>query len=98
VDKKTINMPTAKTLFAELIEKGGSPEAMVNERGLGQVSDTAAIEKFAAETIAANPKVVEDFKSGKQPALQFLVGQVMKLSKGKANPQLAADIIKSKIM
>ena len=98
VDKKVINMPTAKTLFAELIEKGGSPEAMVKERGLGQVSDTAAIEKFAAETIAANPKVVEDFKSGKQPALQFLVGQVMKLSKGKANPQLAADIIESKII
>ena len=94
VEKKTINMPTAKGLFAELIEKGGSPEALVKERGLGQVSDTAAIEKFAAEVIAANPKVVDDFKGGKQPALQFLVGQVMKLSKGKANPQLAADTIR----
>ncbi|MCL1856640.1 MAG: Asp-tRNA(Asn)/Glu-tRNA(Gln) amidotransferase subunit GatB [Kiritimatiellaeota bacterium] len=98
VDKKVVNMPTAKTLFAELIEKGGSPEAMVKERGLGQVSDTAAIEKFAAEVVAANPKVVDDFKNGKQAALQFLVGQVMKLSRGKANPQLAAAAIQKEIM
>ena len=97
VDKKTINMPTAKELFVELFEKGGSPAEMVKTRGLAQVTDTSAIEKFAADVVAANPKVVADFKNGKQAALQFLVGQVMKLSKGKANPQMAAELIQKVI-
>ena len=97
IDSKVINGATAKTLFAELFEKGGMPAVMVKERGLGQVSDTGAIEKFAEDVIAANPKVVEDYRNGKQAALQFLVGQVMKLSKGKANPQMAGDLIVAKI-
>ena len=97
LDKKTINMPTAKELFPELFEKGGDPEAMVKERGLGQVSDSGAIEGFAKQVIEANPKVVEDFLGGKGPALQFLVGQIMKLSRGKANPQMAAEVIKKQL-
>jgi len=97
VETKAINMPVAKGLLDELFETGGDPAAWVKERGLAQVSDTGAIEQFAREVIAAHPKVVEDFKGGKQPALQFLVGQVMKLSRGKANPQMAGEMIKQMI-
>lgn len=97
LDNKTINMPVAKELFIELFEKGGDPGAMVAERGLGQVSDTGAIDQFAKDVVAANPKVAEDLKSGKKAALQFLVGQVMKLSRGKANPQMAGDAIERQL-
>jgi len=93
IDAKTINGATAKALFAEMFEKGGMPAVMVKERGLGQVSDTGAIETLAEKVIEANPKVVDDYRHGKQAALQFLVGQVMKLSKGKANPQVAMELI-----
>lgn len=97
VDDKTINMPIAKELLVELFEKGGDPAEIVRARGLAQVSDTGAIEGFAREAVAANPKVVEDFRGGKKAALQFLVGQVMKLSKGKANPKMAAEAIEKVI-
>lgn len=97
VDAKTINMPTAKELFAELFEKGGMPGIRVKERGLAQVSDSGAIAGLADEVVAANPKVVADFLGGKAAALQFLVGQVMKLSKGKANPTMAGELIQAAI-
>lgn len=93
VDAKTINGPTAKELFAELFEKGGDPVALVRERGLAQVSDTGAVETLARQAIEANPKAVAEFKGGKQASLQFLVGQVMKLSRGKANPKLAGEVL-----
>ncbi len=97
VEKKTINGPTAKELFNEMFEKGGDPEAMVKERGLAQVSDDSAIDAFVQAAIDANPKVVADFLGGKKAALQFLVGQVMKASRGKANPGLAAQAIQRKL-
>ena len=93
VADQTINMPVAKELFGEIFEKGGDPGAMVKARGLGQVSDAGAIDALARQVVEANPKVVEDFKGGKKQALQFLVGQVMKLSKGKANPAMAGEAI-----
>ncbi len=94
VDAKTINSSAAKEVFQVLFEKGGDPEAIVKDKGLAQVSDTGAIDEFAAQAIAANEKVAEEFRGGKEAALQFLVGQVMKLSRGKANPQLAAEALK----
>ena len=97
VEAKTINMPTAKALFAEVFEKGGDPGALVKERGLAQVSVDSAIEGFVQAAIDANPKVVADFLGGKKAALQFLVGQVMKASRGKANPGLAAQAIQKKL-
>ena len=93
VDAKTINGPTAKELFAEIFEKGGDPAALVKERGLAQVSDAGAVEALARQAIDANPKAVAEFQAGKKASLQFLVGQVMKLSKGKANPKLAAEAL-----
>jgi aspartyl-tRNA(Asn)/glutamyl-tRNA(Gln) amidotransferase subunit B len=98
VEAKTINMPTAKALFAEIFEKGGDPEALVKERGLAQVSDDSTMDGFVSAAIDANPKVVADFLGGKKAALQFLVGQVMKASRGKANPGLAAERIQKKLL
>jgi aspartyl-tRNA(Asn)/glutamyl-tRNA(Gln) amidotransferase subunit B len=97
VDRKVINMPSAKEIFAVLMEKGGDPEALVKEKGLAQVSDTGAMEAFVEQAVAANPKVVADFQAGKGAALQFLVGQVMKLSRGKANPGLAQELLKKRL-
>ena len=97
VDAKTINMPAAKEVFQVLFEQGGDPAAIVKDKGLAQVSDTGAIDGFAEQAIAANEKVAAEFRGGKEAALMFLVGQVMKLSKGKANPQLAAEALRRKL-
>jgi aspartyl-tRNA(Asn)/glutamyl-tRNA(Gln) amidotransferase subunit B len=97
VDAKTISSSAAQQVFAEMFETGKSPAAIVQEKGLAQVSDTGAIEKFCDEAIAANPGPAADFKAGKVAALNFLKGQVMKLSKGKANPGLAGEILERKL-
>ena len=71
--------------------------SIVQEKGLAQVSDTGAIEKFCDDALAANPKSVADYKSGNVIAINFLKGQVMKLSKGKANPALVGEILERKL-
>jgi len=93
----TINGPTLKELLPEIFEKGGDPEAIVKERGLGAVSDTGALEAFIDQAIAANPGPVADFKAGKKAAAGFFVGQVMKLSKGKADPKIVAPLVAKKL-
>ena len=93
----TINGPTVKALLPEIFEKGGDPEAIVKERGLGAVSDTAALEAFVDQAIAANPGPVADFKAGKKAAAGFFVGQVMKLSKGKADPKIVGGLVAKKL-
>ena len=95
VEARTINGPTAKELLEEIFEKGGDPDAIVKERGLAQVSDAGAVEALARQAIDANPKPAAEFRAGKKASLQFLVGQVMKLSKGKANPKLAAEALRA---
>ena len=97
VETKIISSSAAQQVFAEMFETGKSPAAIVQEKGLAQVSDTGAIEKFCDEVIAANPGPVADFKAGKAAALNFLKGQVMKLSKGKANPAVAGEILERKL-
>jgi aspartyl-tRNA(Asn)/glutamyl-tRNA(Gln) amidotransferase subunit B len=97
VDSKTINNPTAKEIFAHLFENGGDPEALVIEKGLAQVSDSGAIEKLVEQAIAANPKSVADYRSGKKASAKFLVGQVMKMSKGKADPEMVGRMIEKKL-
>jgi aspartyl-tRNA(Asn)/glutamyl-tRNA(Gln) amidotransferase subunit B len=97
VEAKTISSAGAQQVFAEMFESGKSPAAIVQEKGLAQVSDTGAIEKFCDEAIAANPGPASDFRSGKTAALNFLKGQVMKLSKGKANPALVGEILERKL-
>lgn len=97
IDAKTINQTTAKEVFALLVAEGGDPDAIVKAKGLGQVSDSSAIEAFVDQAIAANPKSVESFKEGKEAALQHLVGQVMKLSRGKANPAMVIPMLRSRM-
>ena len=97
VENQTISGSGAQQVFAEMFQTGKAPALIVQEKGLAQVSDTRAIEKLCEEVIAANPGPVADFKAGKVAALNFLKGQVMKLSKGKANPALAGSILESKL-
>ena len=97
VDKGVINGPTAKELLPELFQNGGLPKALVESRGLAQVSDTQAIEAFVDQALAANAKSVEDYRAGKKAAAGFLVGQAMKLSKGKADPKLVAKRVAEKL-
>jgi aspartyl-tRNA(Asn)/glutamyl-tRNA(Gln) amidotransferase subunit B len=80
-----------------MLVTGKAPSALVEELGLSQVSDVGALEAFCDQAIAANPKSVADFKAGKQNALNALKGQVMKLSKGTANPQLVGEILVKKL-
>jgi aspartyl-tRNA(Asn)/glutamyl-tRNA(Gln) amidotransferase subunit B len=97
IEGGTISGRQGKEVFAEMMISGKAPAVIVEEKGLKQVSDTGAIEAFCDEVIAANPASVADFKSGKEAALNFLKGQVMKLSKGKANPALAGEILAKKL-
>jgi aspartyl-tRNA(Asn)/glutamyl-tRNA(Gln) amidotransferase subunit B len=97
VESKTISNSAAQQVFAEMFDTGKAPAAIVQEKGLAQVSDTGAIEKFCDEVIAAHPGPANDFKAGKAAALNFLKGQVMKLSKGKANPAVVGEILERKL-
>ncbi len=96
-DGGRISSKIAKEVFVEMFKSGKAPAAIVAEKGLTQVSDAGAIEKMCDEAIAAGPKMVSDYKAGKEAALNALTGQVMKLSKGKANPQAVRDILKRKL-
>jgi len=97
IDDNTISGKIAKTVFVEMIETGGMPDVIVKTKGLTQVTDTGEIERVVDEVLAANPQSVADFKAGKVQAMGFLVGQTMKLSKGKANPQMANEILMKKL-
>jgi aspartyl-tRNA(Asn)/glutamyl-tRNA(Gln) amidotransferase subunit B len=97
VDGGKISTKMAQEIFTEMFTSGEAPAKIVEKKGLAQVSDTGAIEKFCEEAIAANPGPAADFKAGKVAALNFLKGQVMKLSKGKANPALVGEILERKL-
>lgn len=97
VDARVINGPTAKELLPELFAAGGMPGSLVKERGLGQVSDASELEGLIGQAFAAHPKSIEDYRAGKKAAAGFLVGQVMKLSKGKADPQLVGKLVAEKL-
>ena len=80
-----------------MLETGKDPETIIEEKGLKQITDENEIVKMVEEVISQNEQSIEDYKNGKDKALGFLVGQVMKLSKGKANPGLINKIILEKI-
>ncbi|MFD3262011.1 Asp-tRNA(Asn)/Glu-tRNA(Gln) amidotransferase subunit GatB [Paenibacillus lentus] len=98
IEKGTISSKIAKTVFKEMLQSGKLPQQIVEEQGLVQISDEGAILAIVNEVIADNPASVEDYKAGKEKAIGFLVGQVMKRSKGKANPglvnKLLVDVLK----
>jgi aspartyl-tRNA(Asn)/glutamyl-tRNA(Gln) amidotransferase subunit B len=87
----------AKDIFAKMYATGQSPEEIIEREGLKQISDTGALEKMIDEVIAASPKQVEQYKSGKTAVLGYLVGQVMKASKGQANPAAVNELLKAKL-
>jgi aspartyl-tRNA(Asn)/glutamyl-tRNA(Gln) amidotransferase subunit B len=94
----TINLKTAKEVFALLWKReGGGVDAIIDARGLRQISDTGAIERIVDEVLAANPGPVAEFRAGKEKAFQSLVGQAMKATKGKANPQQVNEILRRKL-
>jgi aspartyl-tRNA(Asn)/glutamyl-tRNA(Gln) amidotransferase subunit B len=97
MDKGTISGKIAKTVFEEMYRTGKDAEIIVKEKGLIQISDSGAIEKAVDDVIAKNPKEVERFKSGEEKLLGFFVGHVMKLTKGKANPQMVNELLKKKL-
>ena len=97
IENKTINGKIGKEVFAEMFATGKAPAAIVKEKGLVQVSDSGAIAQVVTDAINANPAQVEQYKAGNAKVLQFLVGQVMKLSKGKANPQLVIAELKKQL-
>ena len=97
VESGKISSRIAQDVFGEMFQTGETPGKIVERKGLAQVSDTGALDAFCDQAIAANPGPVADFKSGKIAALNFLKGQVMKLSKGKANPALVGEILERKL-
>ena len=90
----TISNTAAKQVLEAMFESSKDPDVIIDELGLKQVNDEGAIIAIIDEVLAANPKSVEDFKNGKQQVIGFLVGQVMRASKGKANPQTVNQLIK----
>jgi aspartyl-tRNA(Asn)/glutamyl-tRNA(Gln) amidotransferase subunit B len=97
IDSGKISGKQGKEVFAEMFATGKRASAIVKEKGIEQLSDSSAIEALCDEVIAANPKPVADFKAGNVASLNFLKGQVIKLSKGKANPQLVGEILERKL-
>jgi len=93
IDDGTISGKIAKDVLLEMFETGKSAKSIVEARGLVQISDENELTKVVASVVAANPGPVDDFRNGKEKALGFLVGQVMKATKGKANPKLVNDIL-----
>ena len=97
IDSGKISSKQGKDVFAEMFASGRSAATIVRETGIEQLSDTGAIEALCDQVIAGNPKPAADFRAGNAASLNFLKGQVMKLSKGKANPQLAGEILERKL-
>ncbi len=93
IDKGTISSAIAKKVFEDMFETGKKPENIVKEKGLVQITDEGAIKEIVLQVIAENPQSVADYKAGKDKAVGFIVGQVMKASKGKANPGIVNKLI-----
>ncbi|MGE5617931.1 MAG: Asp-tRNA(Asn)/Glu-tRNA(Gln) amidotransferase subunit GatB [Sphingomonadaceae bacterium] len=97
VEKGAINARTAKEVFEEMFNTGEPAGEIVKEKGLTQISDTAHLELVVDDVIKNNPQAVADYRAGKAPAIGFLVGQVMKLTRGQANPGVVNKLLKDKL-
>jgi aspartyl-tRNA(Asn)/glutamyl-tRNA(Gln) amidotransferase subunit B len=97
IDEGTINTNIAKTVFAEMAETGKPPGKIVEEKGLSPITDAGEIERLVEQVIAENPKPVQDYLSGKERVIGFLVGQVMKAVKGKADARLVNTVLRQKL-
>ena len=97
IERGAISNNIAKTVFSDMFKTGRAPQDIVRDRGLEVVSDSSELEQFVDKIIDANPKSVDDYVSGKQKAIGFLMGQVMKETRGKANPQMVNKILREKL-
>ena len=97
VEQETISLKVAREIFPEVYSSGKTPEQIVQEKGLIQVSDEGALDTIIGEVLSKNPTQVAQFKDGKQQVLGFLVGQVMKASGGKANPGKVNELLKKRL-
>lgn len=97
VDTGAINSSTAKEVLEAAFRSGKNPRALVDELGVGQISDVAGLEAAVAAAIVANPTAVADYRAGKSTAINFLKGQVMKATRGKANPAVAEELLRQKL-
>lgn len=97
IEKGTITGKIAKAVLTKMLETGKDPQAIVEEEGLQQIGDADSLAQVAEEVIGANPKVVEEYRSGKESAIMYLVGQGMKKTKGRANPKQLTDALKEKL-
>jgi len=95
--RNVINTATAKAIHEEMYNTGKSAEEIIKERGLSQISDTGELEGAIVDVINSNTQAVSDYKAGKEAALKFLVGQVMRATKGRANPALAGEMLQKKL-
>ena len=93
IESGTISSKIAKQLFKILVTEGGDADVIVQERGMAQISDPAQIQAIIAQVLEANQASVEDYRNGKDRAVGFLVGQIMKVSKGQANPQVVNQLL-----
>ena len=97
INKGTISGKIAKTVLEEMYASSKDPEQIVKEKGLAQISDEGALQGIIDSVLAANPQSVEDYRAGKERAIGFLVGQIMKATKGQANPGLVNQLLKEKL-
>ncbi len=98
IDQDIISGKIAKKVFEKMYNSGSDPETIVEEEGLKQISDQNELENIVDSIIEANPDAVEDVENGKERAIGFLVGQVMKETRGKANPGLVNQMLRDKLM
>ena len=97
VEDGKISNSMAKTVFDEMFINGGDPIKISEDKGLSQINDTDSIQNVVSETLSENPSAVDDYLNGKDSAVRFLVGQVMKKTKGQANPQVASEMVTAEL-
>jgi aspartyl-tRNA(Asn)/glutamyl-tRNA(Gln) amidotransferase subunit B len=97
IDDNTLSNKIAKTVFDAMWQSGKEADVIIEEQGLKQVTDTSAIEAAIDEVMAANPDQVVEYRGGKDKLMGFFVGQVMRATKGKANPQALNELLKKKL-
>jgi len=97
IDEGTISGKMAKRVFEEMFDTGKEPDVIIKEKGMVQISDESTLLKIIEEVMTANAGVVEDYRSGKKKALGFLVGQVMKATRGQANPAIVNKLLAERL-
>jgi len=97
VHSETVSTTSGKAVLEEMYKTGKNSDTIIKEKGLFQISDTSEVSEMIAEVVKANPKAVADYRDGKEQAVKFLVGQVMRATRGRINPNTAAELIKEKL-